>query len=275
MMRADVDEDVATGEDAPGQSPPSKRRRSVRRRSVRRRRDERRRRITARVVVFAVLGAGVVGLLAWLLSWWSPVPIREVVVIGAEGATADAVRAAAAIPTGASLRDLDRSAIEERVGALPGVDTVRLEIQRPWTVVVDVLERFPFAVVTNGNQWTVIDVGGVEINDQKDKPTGLPVLGEVADRTPVLAALAALPPELREKVQKGTVDKDGDVLLTLKSGVEIRWGLPGPDDAEKAQAVAVLLQYKPEEINVSVPQRPALTGELSLPKQNTVPSEAP
>lgn len=235
----------------------------------------RRPRVPGRVVFFVAFAAAVAGLLAWLLSWWSPVPIRAVTVTGATGDTRDAILAAAGITTGTPLKELDTAAIEQRVGALPGIDTVRLEIERPWTVVIDVLERFPFAVVAKGDQWTVIDATGAGINDQDRKPPGLPVVAEVPDRTPVLSALQALPAHLREKIQKGTIDKAGDVVLTMKSGVEILWGLPGDDDATKAQAVAVLLQYKPEKVDVSVPERPALSGELSLPKQNTAPSEGP
>lgn len=267
MTRAAVDEAAPETDEALGTET------GTERRSRRARRG--RRRVPLRYPALAVLILAAVGLLAWLLSWWSPVPIREVVVTGSEGTTQDAVLTAADIPTGVPLRDLDRAAIESRVGALPGIDTVELQIRRPWTVVVAVVERFPFAVVAKGDQWTVIDAGGAEINDQKDKPAGLPVIGEVPDRLPVLTALAALPPELRQQIQKGTINKDGDVVLTMKSEVEIVWGLPGPDDATKAQAVAVLLQYEPETINVTVPQRPAITGELKLPKENRAPSPSP
>lgn len=267
MTRAAVDSASVDAEDqAASARGPGKRRRRERGRQSR---------VSGRVVFFGVLAAAVGGLLAWLLSWWSPVPIREVVVTGTAGDAQASVLTAAAIPMGTPLRELDRAAIEQRVGSLPGVDTVRLEIARPWTVVVSVVERFPFAVVAKGDRWTVIDAGGAEINDQDHKPPGLPIVAEVVDRTPVLQALQALPPQLRQKVRKGGMDKDGDVILTTKSGIEIRWGLPGPEDATKAQAAAVLLQYRPEKIDVSVPERPALAGELTLPKQNRAPSGSP
>jgi cell division protein FtsQ len=233
------------------------------------------RRLSGRAVFFGLMAAAAAGLLFWLMSWWSPIPIREVAVTGAAGDAQASILTAAGIPIDTPIRELDRAAIEQRVGSLPGVDTVDLELARPWTVVVNVVERFPFAVVAKGDGWTVIDAGGAEINEQPKKPPGLPVVAGDGDRTPILQALQALPPQLREKTAKGAVDKEGDVLLTMKTGTEIRWGLPGSDDATKAQAVAVLLQYKPEKVDVTVPERPALAGELTLPKENRAPSDAP
>lgn len=231
------------------------------------------RRIPVRFVVFGVLAVAVAGVMAWLLSWWSPVPVRDVTVSGAEPEKAAEILAAAAIDPGTPIRDVDVAGITERVAAVPGIETAHLELSRPWTVVVAVVERFPFAVVatpgtTPGTSgWVVVDAAGAPIRETGQKPPKLPVVEPADQPGPALTAMSALAPDLRAEVKKAAVDNAGAVTLTLKSGTVIRWGRPG-DDLDKAQAVAVLLQYQPEGINVSVPQRPALEGQLQLPKKN-------
>lgn len=236
------------------------------------------RRVPLRFVVFAVLAVAVAGVLAWLLSWWSPVPIRDVSVKGAEPEKTAEILAAAGIETGTPIRELDVEGITERVAALPGIESAQLVLSRPWTIVVDVVERFPFAVIepaatpgqqapAAGGRWVVIDAAGVPIREAGQKPQRLPVVEPADQPGPALTALAALAPEIRDQVRKATVDEAGAVTLMLKSGTTVQWGRPGEDDA-KAQAVAVLLQYQPQGINVSVPSRPALKGDLTLPKKN-------
>lgn len=257
----------------------------------------RRRRVPVRYVAFGVLALAAIGVLGWLLSWWSPVPVRAVTVAGAEPGKEAEILAAAGIEAGTPIRELDAAAITERVAALPGIERANLELARPWTVVVDVVERFPFAVVAAGvpaatasptatpsptpdpsgappvegppevTSWTVIDSAGVPIRETSDRPVKLPQVEPADQPGPALVALGALSPEVREKVKKAVVDGAGAVTLTLRSGTTVSWGQPGEDDA-KAQAVAVLLQYQPSGINVAVPSRPALEGELKLPKQN-------
>ena len=87
-------------------------------------------------------------------------------------------------------------------------------------------------------------------------------------------AVAALPPEVRRSVKDVAVTKAGDVVIQLTGGVTIDWGTTGQDEL-KGLTVARLLQYKPKQINVSVPQRPALSGELTVPKQNRPRVETP
>lgn len=243
------------------------------------------RRLPVRFVVFAVLALAAIGVLMWLMSWWSPVPVREVTVQGAETEKSAEILVAAGIEKGTPIRELDVAGITERVAALPGIESAQLELSRPWTIVIDVVERFPFAVVAKApppgqvaptdsgkvtvaaGPWIVIDAAGAPIRETGQKPPRLPIVEPADQPGPALTAMAALSPDLREKVKKATVDPAGAVTMTLKSGTTVQWGPPG-EDAEKAQAVAVLLQYKPEAINVSVPTRPALKGDLTLPKQN-------
>ncbi len=229
--------------------------------------------LPVRFVVFAVLAVGVLVGFLWLLSWQSPVPVRAVTVTGAAPEKQDELLAAAGIPTGTAIRDIDRAAVTERVGAVPGIESVDLVLERPFTIALAVVERVPFAVTQTAGGWTVLDQHGDPISEGPDRPAGLAhVTG--ADPHPAVAALAALSPELRTDVQETTVAESGEVTLRLADGVTVLWGRAG-EEALKGQVVGQLLRYRPKTINVAVPQRPALTGDLDLPKQNRLATPTP
>lgn len=236
----------------------------------------RRRRLPVRFIVFAVL-AVLVGIgFAWLLSWYSPVPVREVTVTGADAIKAEEVRAAAGIPEGTAIRDIDAAGVIQRVSTVPGIASVDVILQRPFTIDVQVSQRLPFAVTKAGAGWLVLDQFGSPITEAAAPPAGLPEVttGQGSAATAGVIALAALPAEVRPAVTGIAVAEDGQVTITMNDGVTILWGSSGEDEL-KGRTVAQLLQYKPQQINVSVPQRPALTGDLKLPKSNQLQTEIP
>ena len=229
----------------------------------------RRPRLKVRLVIFAVLAVVIAGVFAWLLSWQSPVPVRTVTVTGAAPDKQAEVKAAAAIVEGTPIRDLAVDQIVSRVGSVPGIEGVEVVLQRPWTIDLAVEQRVPFAVTGSAGQWTVVDRRGQPITQSAARPAALPQVTTAGAAGPAgaLAALAALPPELRAKVRTAAVDAPGTITLTLNSGVVVAWGLPG-QEAAKAKAVVAVSSYKPTRIDVSVPQRPALSGPLKLPQRN-------
>ncbi|MFN8126862.1 MAG: cell division protein FtsQ/DivIB [Candidatus Nanopelagicales bacterium] len=260
---------TTTAPEAPAQAIPD----TVDDPAPRRRRARRmRRRWPLRLVVFGVLALVVLGVFGWLLSWQSPVPVRTVIVTGAAIDKQAEVKAAAAIVDGTPIRDLDVTGITDRVAAVPGIESVDVILERPSTIDLQVVQRVPFAVTGADGRWTIVDRNGQPITDAGGKRPALPVVSTPGSAAPIpaLHALAALPPDLRTKIKTAAVDAQGAVTLTMGSGVTIAWGLPGAD-ALKARAVAAVLQYHPTGIDVSVPQRPALTGQLDLPKRLQAP----
>ena len=219
-----------------------------------------RRRIPLRFIVFGVLVLLVGVAFVWLLSWYSPVPVREVTVTGAGPGKQNEVIAAAGITDGTAIRNIDAAAVTERVAAVPGIESVEVVLQRPFTIDLQVSQRFPFAVMAVGDAWVVLDEQGQAINEGAVRPPGLPQVGSL-DGASVVPGVVA-------------VTKTGDVVIQLTGGVTIDWGATGQDEL-KGLTVAQLLQYKPKQINVSVPQRPALSGELTVPKQNRPRVETP
>lgn len=232
-----------------------------------------RRKIPVKLIVFAVLTFALVVGFAWLLSWYSPVSVRSVTVTGAASPAKESeILTAAGIQTGTAIRDVDRAGVAERVGAVPGVEAVDVILQRPFTVDLVVLERVPFALTQGPVGWIVLDERGDAISEQPDRPGELPAVTGPDPRAGVVA-LAAMSPELRSEVKDTTVAPDGQITMTLARGTTVEWGQTG-EDSLKAQVVEQLLRYRPATISVAVPQRPAVTGELDLPKENRLPDPA-
>lgn len=228
----------------------------------------RRRRVPVRFIVFGVLAIAALAALGWLLSWYSPVPVREVTVTGAAPDKQGEVMSAAGIADGTPIKDIDVAGVTERVVAVPGIESVDVVLQRPFTVDLQVRQRFPFAASQTPNGWLILDQEGAAISESPTKPDTLPPVSAVDGNVrPAVAAVSALPPDVRAKVKEAVVAPDGSITITLTNGITVLWGTQGDDDL-KGQSVAGLVAFKPEQINVSVPQRPALTGTLDLPKQN-------
>ena len=220
------------------------------------------------VLVWGVLLVALLVGLVWLLSWSSPVPIREVKVVGADEESVAQVLAAAELAEGTAIKDVDVSGIQERVLAIPGVQGVTVELERPWTVAVVVDERFPFAQVKAGDGFEVLDSSGGVIRTSKNQSKKLPVVVATPETmTGTLSVLAALPEDLREDVAAAFSAEDGTYSVWLEGGTAVQFGSDA-EIPEKAQVVTSLRRIEPKTINVSVPSRPTVTGQLKLPKKN-------
>ncbi|WP_436691487.1 cell division protein FtsQ/DivIB, partial [Geodermatophilus sp. CPCC 205506] len=213
---------------------------------ARRRRDsprDRRRRLLLR----AGAGLAAVLVLVWLL-WASPVlAVSEVRVDGAGSLTADEVIEVAGVAEGTPLLRVDVDAARARVARLPQVASVEVTRGWPRSVVITVVERVPVAVVDEAGSRTLVDAGGVLF----DTVTGPPPVGvvplEVADPGPddratraVLAALVALPADVRAGVLSATATSAEDVTLTLVDGTTVLWG-SAEEAGDKAAALVALL----------------------------------
>ena len=211
--------------------------------------------VVALVLLVALLGTG--GYAVWFSSW---LDVETVDVSGAQTASADDVRARAAIDTGTPLARVDLDRAESRIRSLAVVKDVDVSRQWPDTVLVDIEERVAIAVVEIGGRLRGMDADGVVFSDYKRAPTGLPrVQTEIGTSAAALreAALviSALPESLSlivDYLQVTTVD---EIALFLKDGRQVVWG--SSDDSEtKARVLADLLQTEAEVYDVSVPTQP-------------------
>jgi cell division protein FtsQ len=193
-------------------------------------------------------GAAVVlGLLAWL-RWGSPVlAVSAVRVDGAGTLTVAEVVDVAGIAEGTPLLRVDVDAAEARVARLPQVADVEVTRGWPRSVVVTVVERVPVAVVGESGTRALVDADGVLF----DTVTGDPAVGvvplDVADPGPedratraALAALVALPEDVRIDLADAWATSAEDVTLTLEDGTTVLWG-SAEQAGDKADALVALL----------------------------------
>lgn len=212
-----------------------------------------------RTAFFAVLALAIAGGAAWALLGSSLLVVRHEQVTGNKLVPSAAVLAAAGIRPGTPLASVDTGAAARRVERIAQVLTARVTRSFPDTVVITVRERTPALAVQSGRRYALIDASGVTIRWSARKPAGLPLLtlptaqlrGDPGVRAAV-TVLARLPHGLRKLVKSVSAPSAAAVTLTLRGGVTVLWGAPGPA-ARKAAEVTVLLRTRARHIDVSDP----------------------
>lgn len=218
----------------------------------------------------------VLGGVGWLGSWNSPIPIREVVVHGAEDSSVGEILSAAALAEGTQINEVDRDGITRRVDTISGIERVDIELSRPWTVVIRVLERHAFAVVATEDGYSVIDDAGLEIRTVRDLPKRFPEVTADGERLSfLLSVLADLPDDMRRDILSARVAENGNAIFRLRhGGSTVIWG--SADRTElKLDVLRALLPFKAGTYNVTVPERPAVGGQVQLPAENVEPTPGP
>jgi cell division protein FtsQ len=214
-------------------------------------------------ILAAVLAAAAVAVAVWVVWFSSWLTAQEVRVLGAVDVSADAVRQAADVSLGTPLARVDVDGITERVGAIPEVGAV--EVRRGWpdVLVVVVTERTPLVVAkaSDAPGYVYVDESGARFGAVGVRPRDLPLLrayGAEA-RTAALAVVASLPADLERRVTGVVARTRDDVVLTLRTGAQVRWG--SAERAErKAEVLRALLPVRAEVYDVSAPDLPTTTG---------------
>lgn len=202
----------------------------------------------------------------WLLLVGPVLAVGTVQVDGVRTLPADQVRKTAGIASGTPLLRVDVDAVRARVARLPQVASVEVTRGWPHTVVVTVVERVPIAIVGNPGRRSLVDAEGVQF----DTVTGAPPAGvvplDVASPSPhdpatmaALAALEALPTDLRKQVASAAAATADEISLTLADGTQVRWGGPEKSDRKAAALSGVLEQLASGDLE------PAATIDVSAP----------
>lgn len=224
-------------------------------------RGRRLRRWLAALLVLAVLGA-----LGWLLGFSSLLDVRTVEVAGADSADEAAIEQVAVREVGTPLALVDGSEVAARITEeVPAVKSVDIDRGWPHTLNVNVTSRVPALAVREDGGFRLLDMEGVVIRTTSSAPKDVPTVtaddGAEVSGHGVRAArgmLEALPEDMRERVRDVTVDGADQVSFRL-GGTTIVWG-----DAEspkvKVRLIPILLEKKPDIIDVSAPGSPVTTG---------------
>jgi cell division protein FtsQ len=219
----------------------------------------RQRRLRAAVPWLA--GLAVLAVLAALAAVVYATPllgVRKVAVAGVDVLDPAEVRAAAAVRRGTPLARVDLDAVGRRVGRLPAVRTATVARVWPSTLLVRVTERVAVAVVAEPAGFGVVDAAGVRFAAVPTRPAGLPLL-KLSSPTPTdpttraaLSVLAALTPQLRERMLVLSAEAPTRIRLELAGGREIIWGDATENDT-KARVATSLLNRPGKVIDVSAP----------------------
>lgn len=209
------------------------------------------------VVVAAVLALAT----AVYAVYFSPWLRAEGVEIAGNSQLSDRqVMAAAEVPLGGALVNVDLEAIEIRIRSLATVKRVDVSRKWPHHVRIDVVERTPIAVLDRGDRLTNLDADGVAFGRLAKAPQGLPrvKVGGGADGDALregAAVVAALDPAVATLVDFVEVRTVDEIQLHLRDGRLVQWG--SADQAEdKAAVLLELLDRDAQTYDVSVPGAP-------------------
>ncbi len=208
-------------------------------------------------VVVAALVAGV----GWVVAFSPVLGVRTVDVRGEALLTEDQIRAAAGIAGGTPLVRLDTGSIRARVAALPEIESVRVAVSYPSSVLIDVVERAPVGYRTEIGGIKLVDRSGLAFLTVEQAPEGLPQLPapppsgrwEPADAAAALACAqvaAALPEPLRAQVATIDAHTENSVQLGLADGRTVIWG-GSVRNEQKAQILVPLLAQEGDVFDIS------------------------
>ncbi len=240
--------------------------------------DEQRRRrlrLLTVIVLALTLVAGVVATRTPLFD------VDRIVVAGSVETPPDEVAAAARVSHGDLLVDVDPRRAAHGVEGLPWVDAARVSAVWPDSVVIEVAERAPAAVVTDGEVTLVVDDDGrVLARRDGSSPEAIGIEG-----LPAVEPGAVLPDEVRsaislagmlpERVRERTASVElshGELRLRLQPRGEVRLG-DGDALDEKLLALDTLLLRVDDScldtIDVRVASAPVLTRDAACDKVST------
>lgn len=219
-----------------------------------------------RAAFFALAGAGVLAAGAWVLLGSGLFAVRTVAVSGAHLVPASEVIAAADVPLGTPLAQVNTAAAAHRIEAIRQVAAASVSASWPDGLDIVVRERKPeFVVRMAGGGYDLIGAAGVIVSWSRTKPASLPAYvtsatgsalrGDARVRA-ASAVLAELPQWLSGSVASvavsGTAKTAGAVTLDLSDGKTVVWG--GTNRAaEKARELAILIGGQATYFNVSAP----------------------
>jgi len=199
--------------------------------------------------------------------------VNEVKIEGVRSSDRDQITAALTRATdGMTTLDVDASKLASAVSGFPAVASVTAHPNFPHGLTVEVTERRPVAVASDGDRQAAVAADGSLLPGLSTDGMSIPTLqvdelpdagrlgGEALDETRVLGAA---PGPLRPLLDGATTTAEDGIVATLQGGIDVRFGTATQARAKWAAAAAVLADPKVttlEYVDVEVPSRPAIGG---------------
>lgn len=231
--------------------------------------ERRHRRRSVIIVLVAITAASVTG----LAIIRSPLlAIDAVEVRGTAEVDPATVIAAAAVPIGSPILDLEAEVIAARVESIPAVRQAGIQRRLDGTVTIVVTEREPTMALKTPVGYVLVDDDGRQVRVSSEPPDGfLPVIGLQATGRPgdpappgstsVLRLMDELTPPVRAAVSEVIVTGD-DLALRLIDGGRAVLGQDADLEAKVISLETLLLSVDlrcVHEIDLTVPSAPAVS----------------
>ncbi|CAK7192078.1 Cell division protein FtsQ [Commensalibacter sp. Nvir] len=175
-----------------------------------------------------------------------PMKISEIEITGCKLTPEQEVKNALGMPMGKSIFTFSINNAQKRLNELPFVDHALVKRQLPKTIIVNIVERRPYAIWQNQGKFMLIDHEGKIVNDQgmsgKDEQAFLKlplVVGVGANKaaSDLLDDLASQP-EIQKRVVAAVRVRERRWNLDLKNGIIIR--LPENQELPALQRLTTL-----------------------------------
>jgi hypothetical protein len=222
------------------------------------------------MVAIAVAGMLAIGYFAWLRDS-SLVAVREVKVTGVT--SADRARIVAALTDaarGMTTFHIDADGLEEAAESFPTVASVQADPRFPHAMTLHVTEKRAALVVVDGERQLPVAADGsllptLEVEGDKlprltvaELPTAGRLSGDPLDEA---IAIGAAPAPLRPLIEDASVSPDYGVVLTVRGGIQLRFGEASGLGAKWAAVAATLADRRLTSlgyVDVRVAERPAV-----------------
>ena len=199
--------------------------------------------------------------------------MNEVKIEGVRSSDRDQITAALTrAADGMTTLDVDASKLASAISGFPAVASVTAHPNFPHGLTVEVTERRPVAVASDGDRQAAVAADGSLLPGLSTDGMSIPTLqvdelpdagrlgGEALAETRVLGAAAG---PLRPLLDGATTTDEDGIVATLQGGIDVRFGTATQARAKWAAAAAVLADPKVttlEYVDVEVPSRPAIGG---------------
>lgn len=179
------------------------------------------------------------------------------------------------VSIGEPMTDVSLGEAAEAIESLSWVREASVERSWPGTISIDVSERVPVAVVTDGDTHALVDADGAVMGVVESAPESLvriemDTTARVGSLLPVelrpgLTVAQRLTPELRSQVDSVRAADGGQVELGLSSGTRVRLGTVGEMTAKLVSLQTILdhLDQPVGLIDVRVPATPMVSGGVN------------
>lgn len=230
-------------------------------------------------VIIVLVSVIVAAILAYNSSFWR---IRRIEIEGGKHFSAAEIRTTANIPPGTSLLKFSGAEIGARIARSPWVKKVVFSRKLPGTLIANVYERQPFAVVNFGGVFYLIDKDGFVLTKwQQAHNFRVPIVNDLAAESmtvgrrldskqldAVSAVLSNLSANLRNSIVSVSVPNLSKLALYTKENLEIVYG-PAEETAKKNLVIEKILEAGKSNIiyiNVTIPENPVVRKISLSPK---------